>query len=402
MYSNLGYYMESNPPPPPPPPPEGSSIMDYDLLEFTRFGSSARVAEPITPQLQGIFDTSTPALVTIDGRQYFQVESAAEQKHQLVYDMGSWSSLELVTIAAATAPSPLGGSTAAKMTVTSGTGRHRAFNGYMDISSGARTWCTGIAKIEDGGIYSRVRLEAVITHPTHRPQIDVDLSTGTVIQEVGAVDDFFCVPLTDGYYWFGFRTVSDNTTATLVLLIIDDDGNESFEGDGTSAVRWYNPQVTQTASPVSPFGSAGVITKNKDNGYLAPEDWPTTEMRFGRYQFSIVPYWKTGELEADVYTHYIAGGFFTVYSASDSKFRIYSLSALKLVTDAVTLNRFERVRILIDNVSDTMTILGAASGDGTYSGDSFDWGGNNLSIGLFSTSDPDRFGGLIQEVHSWP
>lgn len=388
----LASFMESGPS----GPPVGSVAMNWDNLIFSREPSDARVVEPTSQQVAGIFNGATAALITIDGNRYYQSEVPKYNAVRNVYTLnngGVWFHQQLQSVTSIA--DPLGATNALRVIPDTTDDIHQ-ISIFQQLTIGERYWVSCIGK---AAWYRYIRMSVGVSFPD-TPLINVDLEIPEIYLEQGVADEWFLYELADGWSWWGYSSVCDSSDlGSYNLLFRKDKWSSTYAGDGTSGFDIYNPMAIKADTFASPFGGNSATTKSKDRGRIASGNVPAC-MLSGQWQTSFLPYWIHGQPTEHKIIFERDSNNFLRWNYLTNKIELYSGGVLKVQTAALTLSRFIRVRLFVDRVAGSITVLGALTGDDTYTGTPSSWSSGTMYCAQDS-AEGRQFGGLIGEVKTW-
>jgi len=157
--------------------------------------------------------------------------------------------------------SPTGSFTASKLTEDSTNAIHRLLTSLPFVNGITYTMSTYAKAAE--------RRNFVIYHEegasVNRAGVQANLQTGTVVNYTtgtGTVNSTFISNVGNGWYRFGFSfTASANATVNITYRLIDNAGNFTYTGDGTSGLYVWGAQFEQGSSATiyQPIAAANTL-----------------------------------------------------------------------------------------------------------------------------------------------
>jgi hypothetical protein len=142
--------------------------------------------------------------------------------------------------------SPDGGLNAFKLIEDTSTGVHKVVKPYTGPDGNANTASIFVKADEITKIgISTTESVSVLT--------SFDLSNGTLISSLS--QDYSITPYLNG--WYRISSTDTNGNRKMAVFLLNDNGNFSYQGDGTSGLYIYGAQLEQSSYPTSYIATSG-------------------------------------------------------------------------------------------------------------------------------------------------
>lgn len=377
--------------------PFGGATWPLGFYEGIFSNASPRyLVDGITPNVVGPFAPNVLAKTILpDGMTYGQFEEA---KTNLVLrsqeiDSGTWAKT-LLTITADDRNDPAGNLTADKCTPDASAGLHRAQQTSIPITTGLN-YCVSVWARAGG--YSWICVQLQTAFPTTSVYFNLS-GAGSIGATAGAPIRPQIKAFNDGWYLCSFIQKSNLTTsAKLDLFVAQADTVLSYTGDGVSHVHMWNPQLELGDFPSSPIATLGSAVTRARDVFAWPAAVVPDDVKKGKFSFNMVPSFAQNELPARSVNWQsklgATDGWF--YDGVVMTFEVWD-GAKKAESNIMTFPRYDLLTETLDAVLGTVTLAGAAGGNGTGpTTGAWDWS----DWASFPIGDTVQYSGLISEYY---
>jgi hypothetical protein len=348
------------------------------------------------------FAGGVPATKLISGRDFVQIETAAENLTPYSEDMtnqwtaenASWGDQDFL------------GGVMTKLVEASDTGKeHSGFTGAVVSVVDTQTYYTSIYVKADERTEIRMAWESGFPVGTWC-EFDVENGTkGSSGVGVGA-NNYGIYLVKEGIYRCWFKATCNSTgNASWRVSLLNALGNLVYNGDGSSGLYLWGGQVEDgTPENVSSYieTSGSSVIRAKDQMYWASANVPDAFR--GDFEFDWIPYIddSTGDFHY-FYDFKASGGSHRIiiyYYYTTNIFRVYDITGgTELVaSDPVTYNSRSIIHITVYPSDGLLEIEGCDSGDGTYVGIPWETTAGDIWTGQSQASN-NQCNGLISEPH---
>ena len=348
------------------------------------------------------FAGGAPPIVTIGGKKYIQVETASENKFTRVreLDHGDWTDFHVsASVNAAVAPD--GTTTAEKIVEDSADNLHYIYQSPTPDGSSNYVFSDN----SKAGERNWLKLQFHTAGYVDNYGKFFDLSDGSLGSDIGGTPITYGIEDAGGGWFRSYISgLSDAATATIHFIqLADADGGGSYQGDGSSGLYVWNPQVEIGYYPSSPINSgATATTRAKDEFVWLEADVPSA-LR-GAISFNWIPYWGSDYLGDVTLIEFDESGasdnIRVWYDATDQKIYVddETGSATKVTSDALTITRFDVITITLDPTAGSITVSGATGGNGTNVDTAWSTSAGDVYLGG-NEAGSEQIEGLISEPY---
>lgn len=142
--------------------------------------------------------------------------------------------------------------------------------------------------------------------------------------------------------------------------------------DGAArSVLFSLPQLEEQSFPSSPIrGSTGAQTRGADVLSMSSSGSAWVNKR---HSIDVYPLGAPGEYGSNRYVYWLASGHILRWLTASSKFEVLAGGASKVLSNALTFSREQKLTLTIDATAGTIAVSGATTGDGEVSGTAWSW-----------------------------
>jgi hypothetical protein len=374
--------------------------MHFDDIVYTN-AVKRTLLDPITPQLVGSFAPNVPAIATIGGKKFLQVESADTNtmpQSRALDSVGPWPRINIYNVTTNNAD-PIGGNTAEKIIGNTADLDHYI---YTTVTPDGSSKYTYYVLLKAGG-YNWAKLYGQNDGFPAVWECFFDLQNGVTGYNAGC-DSFSITPFGSDYYLCVIQATSDSATPTVYVIYtaIADGPGQSYIGNQVDGLIAWNAQLAARNYPSSPIETAaGPVTRAQDQAYFSSGDVPAViSGGTGKYVIDIIPFFAHDEGNTYNMICAVSANEYLTWNDSLKKIELVD-GAQKRVSNALTFPRYKYMNVIIDNNDDSIEVIGATTGDGKNIGTAYAWASANLTYGSYY-NQTYQFNGLVSEPRNLP
>lgn len=345
------------------------------------------------------FAGGTPPIVTVAGKKYLQMETARENILTQVraLDHVDWPKTR-ATVTANNTNAPDGNATADKIVEdTTAANTHLTSHSIAEVVNGTKYSVSAYAKAAE-----RTQIRIVNHSWGIGGLIDCDLELGEIIAS-SAVEETGMNPVYNSWFRCWFTKTAYETRNTIEYLELMVSGSATYNGDGSSGNYCWNPQFEIGDYPSSPINSEAVATTRAKDEFVWLEADVPSALR-GKISINWIPYWGSDSLIDVTFVEYDESGasdnIRVWYDATDQKIYVDDETgvATKVTSDALTITRFDVIKITLNPAAGSITVSGATGGNGTNVGTAWSTSAGDVYFGG-NESGGEQIEGLISEPY---
>jgi hypothetical protein len=371
-------------------------IAHFDAAEFTNASPRYVDYDPdgvLNTGLIGPFAGGVPAIITVNGRRFIQIEEARTNVCWYSGDFDQWGN-----VASSWDDVDHFGDSMRRLVENDVTNGHRSYRANVSVDGSSQYCLSSYAKLAER---TKVGMSWGSLGFPGGGGTRFNLSTGAVIDFGG--DDAGIYLSKNGVYrpWMTHTSNSPSGAADFSFSLLDAAGNWSYEGDDVSGAYWYTGQVEIGAFPSSyiPVPMTTPVTRAKDQLYWKEANVP--EALRGKITFQWIPYAdSTDGTDKYLFDFKDSGASIRVimwYKQADDKMRL-RIDGVNYDSGALTFSARQVLTITVDPVAGEYTLSGFTTGNGVISATPYTTSAGNVSWGM-SDSALLQCNGLISEPY---